>query len=98
MTNEEKRNKLLKEARERLIEKGLQEKTKKDLNSLLEFVRPEHMKTDKLKDECKKKFDEYVELSKDEKYDEYEREVIKNTASSFLEFMMKAYLVMIRGY
>jgi len=90
----EKKNKMLLLAKESLIKKGLKDDFKKDMDQLLNFVRPEYMTSDTFKNECLKVSNKYLDLSKNDVYNEYEKEVIKSSASSVLEFMFKAYLTM----
>ena len=90
----DKKNKMLLLAKESLIHKGLKDDFKKDMTQLLDFVRPEHMKSDTFKNECLKVSNKYLELSKNDVYNEYEKEIIKNSAGQVIEFMMKTYLTM----
>jgi len=85
---------LLLEAKNRLEKTSLKDEIKKDIDFLLSLFRPEHMKSKKFDDECKKAINKYIDLSKNDKYDEYEKEVINNTAGRFYEFQMKAYLTL----
>lgn len=87
-------DKKLIDAKQRLIEKGYQTEAKKDMEKLLDFVRPEYMTTDIFKSECEKVMEKHLEKIKNEVYDPFEKEVIKNTLSSIYEFMLKAYLTM----
>ena len=90
----DKKNKMLLLAKESLIKKGLKDDFKKDMDQLLNFVRPEYMTSETFKNECVKVSNKYLDLSKNDIYNEYEKEIIKNSSSQVLEFMFKAYLTM----
>jgi len=85
---------LLIEAKNRLTGSEYQKEMEADQMKLFDFVRPEFMIGDVFKNECKKMFDKHIAISQSKLYDEFESEIIKNTASRFLEFMLKAYLTM----
>ena len=88
------KNEKLLEAKERLIEKGFKTDVKKDMQSLLDLVRPETMLNETFKNECYKMQEKYLNISKQNVYDEFEKEIIENTSNQIIEFMFKAYLTM----
>ena len=90
----DKHNELLLQAKNRLIDKGYQKAYKEDIDMLLSFVRPEHMTNGTFNNKCDEIRKKYINDSKNNIYDQYEKEIIENTASSIFEFQMKAYLTM----
>ena len=82
-------------AKERLKGTEYAKIAKDDLDELFRFVRPEYMiDTDVFKKKCNEKFEKHIEISKDPKYDKFESKVIFNTANTFIEFLLKAFLTM----
>lgn len=92
LKKKQKHNEMLLQAKERLIEKGFKSEYKEEIDRLLEYVRPEHMTSDTFNNECKKSFEKFMLASESDIYDEYEKEVIKNSAYQIIEFRLKAYL------
>lgn len=98
MKKQEKRMVKLLEAKESLTQKGFKDRVKSEMDNLLKLVRPENMiDSDVLKDKTYEKVNEYLELSKSDVYNEYEKEVLKNTAQQFIEFLLKAFLICARA-
>lgn len=94
LLNKQKHNEKLKKALEILKTKKLYTDYKNDMKKLLDFVRPEYMTSDVFNNECEKVRLKYLELSNSDDFDQYEKEIIKNSASQVFEFQMKAYLTM----
>lgn len=90
----DKKNENLKNALENLKEKDIFKEYKNDMKKLLDFVRPEHMTNGTFNNECKKVMTKYIDISKSGLYDEFESEIILNSASQVYEFQLKAYLIM----
>ncbi len=98
LTKNEKRLLKLETAKESLTQKGFKDRVKNEMDDLLKIVRPENMiDSNILKIETYKKVDEYLELSKSNVYNEYEKEILKNTAQQFMEFLLKAFLICLRA-
>lgn len=94
LLKKQKHNEQLKKALEILKTKKIYTDYKNDMKKLLDFVRPEYMTSGVFNNECEKVRSKYLELSKSDDLNLYEKEIIKNSASQVFEFQMKAYLTM----
>ena len=94
LLKKQKHNEEMKKALEVLKEKDVYINYKNDMKKLLDFVRPEYMTSDVFNNECEKVRSKYLELSNNDVFNQYEKEIIKNSASQVFEFQMKAYLTM----
>lgn len=83
---------LLLQAKERLIQKGFKIQAKKEVDGMLEFMRPEYMTSDIFKNKCFEVAEKFKKLAESDVYDEYEKIVILNTSNQVYEIMLKAYL------
>jgi valyl-tRNA synthetase len=97
MTKEERKKMKLLEAKERLTQKGFKDKVKKDMDHVLSYYRPEYvLSSDEFKKVAYKFCDEYIEISKKDIYDDYEKEIIRNTATKFLEIVLMGFHILAR--
>ena len=94
LLKKQKHNETLSNTLEALKTKPIYNDYKNDMKKLLDYVRPEYMTNDIFNKECEKVRSKYLELSKSDIFNQYEKEIIENSASQVFEFQMKAYLTM----
>lgn len=86
------KDKELKRALKRLRDKGVEDLMRKDGDKVLSLMEVEHLTSGKFNEEVKRLVDKWMSESNKEHYDEYESQVIKNSAGKFLEIQYMTYV------